>query len=75
MGLFGLVEIVMSFIPDLHNMAWVSVIAAIMSFSYSLIGLGLGMATVISKVHLHSISVNLRLRVFVIFKLLDSYFI
>lgn len=75
MGLFGLAEIVMSFIPDLHNMAWVSVIAAIMSFSYSLIGLGLGIATVISKVHLHSISVNLRLCLFVIFKPLDSYFI
>ncbi|XP_050881122.1 probable amino acid permease 7 [Lathyrus oleraceus] len=49
MGLFGLVEIVMSFIPDLHNMAWVSVIAAIMSFSYSLIGLGLGIATIIKN--------------------------
>lgn len=49
MMLFGLVQIVMSFIPDLHNMAWVSIVAAIMSFTYSFIGLGLGIATVISK--------------------------
>ncbi|CAK8565825.1 unnamed protein product [Lathyrus sativus] len=49
MLLFGLVQIVMSFIPDLHNMTWVSVVAAIMSFSYSFIGLGLGIATVIQN--------------------------
>ncbi|CAL5202421.1 unnamed protein product [Lathyrus oleraceus] len=49
MMLFGLVQIVMSFIPDLHNMTWVSVVAAIMSFSYSIIGLGLGIATVIKN--------------------------
>ncbi|KAG5098556.1 hypothetical protein JHK82_048410 [Glycine max] len=41
------VQIVMSFIPDLHNMAWVSVVAVLMSFTYSFIGLGLGIATVI----------------------------
>ena len=39
----------MSFIPDLHNMTWVSVVATIMSFTYSFIGLGLGFAQVISK--------------------------
>ncbi|XP_057431786.1 probable amino acid permease 7 [Lotus japonicus] len=49
MVLFGLVQIVMSFIPDLHNMAWLSVLAAIMSFTYSFIGLGLGIATVIKN--------------------------
>ncbi|RZC00087.1 putative amino acid permease 7 isoform D [Glycine soja] len=49
MALFGLVQIVMSFIPDLHNMAWVSVVAALMSFTYSFIGLGLGIATVIKN--------------------------
>ncbi|KAL5077291.1 hypothetical protein RYX36_016275 [Vicia faba] len=49
MVLFGLVQIVMSFIPDLHNMTWLSVIAAIMSFSYSFIGLGLGISTVIKN--------------------------
>ncbi|XP_027329841.1 probable amino acid permease 7 isoform X4 [Abrus precatorius] len=49
MAIFGVVEIVMSFIPDLHNMAWVSVVAAIMSFSYSSIGLGLGIKTVVEN--------------------------
>ncbi|GAU13468.1 hypothetical protein TSUD_127650 [Trifolium subterraneum] len=49
MMLFGLVQIVMSFIPDLHSMVWVSVVASIMSFAYSSIGLGLGVATVIKN--------------------------
>ncbi|XP_061367395.1 probable amino acid permease 7 isoform X2 [Gastrolobium bilobum] len=49
MMLFGLVQVVMSFIPDLHNMTWVSVVAALMSFTYSFIGLGLGIATVIEN--------------------------
>lgn len=49
MILFGVVQIVMSFIPDLHSMTWVSVVAAIMSFTYSFIGLGLGIATVIKN--------------------------
>lgn len=54
MLLFGLVQIIMSFIPDLHNMAWVSVVAAIMSFAYSSIGLGLGIKTVIGNFHFHN---------------------
>ncbi|CAL0307337.1 unnamed protein product [Lupinus luteus] len=49
MMMFGLVQVIMSFIPDLHNMAWVSVVAAIMSLTYSFIGLGLGLATVIEN--------------------------
>ncbi|XLT26593.1 hypothetical protein HN873_057885 [Arachis hypogaea] len=49
MMLFGVVQIVMSFIPDLHNMAWVSVVAALMSFTYATIGLGLGITTVIEN--------------------------
>ncbi|XP_056177165.1 probable amino acid permease 7 isoform X3 [Syzygium oleosum] len=49
MLLFGLVQIVMSQIPDFHNMGWLSVIAAVMSFSYSSIGLGLGLAKVIEN--------------------------
>ncbi|KAK7320293.1 hypothetical protein VNO77_29629 [Canavalia gladiata] len=49
MVLFGLVQVVMSFIPDLHNMVWVSVVAAIMSFTYASIGLGLGITTVIQN--------------------------
>ena len=50
MVMFGIVQIVMSFIPDLHKMAWASIVAAIMSFTYSFIGLGLGIAKVIGNV-------------------------
>ncbi|XP_062079132.1 probable amino acid permease 7 [Humulus lupulus] len=49
MLLFGVVQIFMSQIPDYHNMAWLSIIAAIMSFSYSFIGFGLGFAKVIEN--------------------------
>lgn len=49
MLLFGLIQIVMSQIPNFHNMEWLSVVAAIMSFSYSSIGLGLGFAQVIGR--------------------------
>lgn len=44
---FGGIQIVMSQIPDFHNLAWVSIVAAIMSFSYAFIGLALGFAEVI----------------------------
>ncbi|XP_004294890.1 PREDICTED: probable amino acid permease 7 isoform X2 [Fragaria vesca subsp. vesca] len=49
MLIFGAVQIVVSQIPDFHNMQWLSVIAAIMSFAYSFIGLGLGLAKVIEN--------------------------
>uniref|UniRef100_A0A1D1YDC2 Amino acid permease 2 n=1 Tax=Anthurium amnicola TaxID=1678845 RepID=A0A1D1YDC2_9ARAE len=47
MLLFGVLQIVCSLIPDFHNMAWLSAVAAAMSFSYSSIGLALGLAKVI----------------------------
>lgn len=40
----------MSQIPDFHNMEWLSVVAAIMSFTYSFIGSGLGFAQVIGMI-------------------------
>ncbi|CAL2263082.1 unnamed protein product [Prunus armeniaca] len=49
MLLFGLFQIVVSQIPDFHNMEWLSTIAAIMSFTYASIGLGLGFAKVIEN--------------------------
>ncbi|XP_039058546.1 probable amino acid permease 7 isoform X2 [Hibiscus syriacus] len=49
MLLFGAVQVVMSQIPNFHNMAWLSVVAAIMSFTYSFIGFGLGFAQVIEN--------------------------
>lgn len=47
MLLFGLVQVVFSQIPDFHEMAWLSVLASVMSFSYSSIGFALGLAKVI----------------------------
>lgn len=47
MLLFGVVQIVFSQIPDFHEMAWLSIFAAIMSFSYSFIGFALGLAKMI----------------------------
>lgn len=58
MLLFGVVQVIMSFIPDFHNMALLSVVAAIMSFSYSSIGLGLGITKVIGKVHVDVYVIN-----------------
>ncbi|XWS51670.1 hypothetical protein CRYUN_Cryun11dG0003300 [Craigia yunnanensis] len=49
MLLFGSVQVVMSQIPDFHNMEWLSVVAAIMSFTYSFIGFGLGFAKVVEN--------------------------
>uniref|UniRef100_A0A7N1A9T0 Amino acid transporter transmembrane domain-containing protein n=1 Tax=Kalanchoe fedtschenkoi TaxID=63787 RepID=A0A7N1A9T0_KALFE len=49
MLMFGAVQIVASQIPDFHDMTWLSVVAAIMSFSYSFVGLGLGFAKVIDN--------------------------
>jgi len=68
MVVFGIVQIVMSFIPDLHNMLWVSVLAAIMSFTYSFIGLGLGMAKVIGNFSSNASIVGLTFSLFFNFK-------
>ncbi|PON47219.1 Amino acid transporter, transmembrane domain containing protein, partial [Parasponia andersonii] len=46
MLLFGVVQIVLSQLPNFHNIQWLSVVAAIMSFTFALIGLGLGLAKV-----------------------------
>ncbi|CAA0808746.1 Probable amino acid permease 7 [Striga hermonthica] len=49
MLLFGAVQVVFSQIPDLHNLQWLSIIAAIMSFAYTFIGLALGFAKVLEN--------------------------
>ncbi|XAR69163.1 hypothetical protein NMG60_11000650 [Bertholletia excelsa] len=49
MLLFGFIQIVMSQIPDFHNMKWLSVVSAAMSFTYSIIGTALGLAKVIGN--------------------------
>ncbi|KAL2467765.1 Amino acid permease 3 [Forsythia ovata] len=43
---FGVIEIIFSQIPDFDQIWWLSIVAAIMSFTYSTIGLGLGIAKV-----------------------------
>ncbi|CAA7407850.1 unnamed protein product [Spirodela intermedia] len=49
MLIFGAVQVVLSQIPDFHNMAWLSIVAAAMSFSYSSIGLSLSLAKVLEN--------------------------
>lgn len=59
MLVFGVVQIIMSQIPNVHDMVWLSVVAAVMSFSYASIGFGLGFAKVIGLcLHLHPISLH-----------------
>ncbi|KAK7353686.1 hypothetical protein VNO80_19137 [Phaseolus coccineus] len=43
---FGIIQIVFSQIPDFHKTWWLSIVAAVMSFAYSIIGLALGIAKV-----------------------------
>ncbi|KAH1245889.1 Amino acid permease 2 [Glycine max] len=43
---FGAVQIFFSQIPDFHNMWWLSIVASVMSFTYSIIGLVLGITKI-----------------------------
>lgn len=47
MLVFGMVQVFCCFIPDFNNMAWLSGVAALMSFSYSSIAFALGLAKTI----------------------------
>nr|XP_043606234.1 probable amino acid permease 7 isoform X1 [Erigeron canadensis] len=49
MLLFGIVQIVASQIPNIFHTRWLSIIAAVMSFTYSFLGMGLGLAQVIGQ--------------------------
>ncbi|KAJ4823379.1 hypothetical protein Tsubulata_021741, partial [Turnera subulata] len=49
MLLYGVVQVVMSQIPDMHNMDWVSIVSAIMSFTYAFIGFALGFTQVVEN--------------------------
>jgi hypothetical protein len=46
MIMFGITEILLSQIPDFDQIWWLSIVAAVMSFTYSSIGLALGIAQV-----------------------------
>ncbi|XP_054805060.1 amino acid permease 2-like isoform X2 [Prosopis cineraria] len=43
---FGVIEVFLSQIPDFDQIWWLSIVAAVMSFTYSTIGLSLGIAKV-----------------------------
>jgi len=55
MIVFGAVQIVFSQIPDFDQISWLSIVAAVMSFTYSFIGLSLGIAQTICKSFIPSI--------------------
>uniref|UniRef100_A0A803MV41 Amino acid transporter transmembrane domain-containing protein n=1 Tax=Chenopodium quinoa TaxID=63459 RepID=A0A803MV41_CHEQI len=46
MIIFGCIQILLSQIPNFHELSWLSMVAAIMSFAYSSIGLALSIAKV-----------------------------
>ncbi|ONK72630.1 uncharacterized protein A4U43_C04F21400 [Asparagus officinalis] len=46
MIIFGITEVIFSQIPDFDQVWWLSIVAAVMSFTYSTIGLSLGVAKV-----------------------------
>lgn len=46
MIMFGIIEIVLSQIPGLNQLWWLSIVASVMSFTYSTIGLALAVAKV-----------------------------
>ncbi|XP_057765376.1 probable amino acid permease 7 [Salvia miltiorrhiza] len=47
--IFGMIQVIVSQIPDFRNIKWLSVIAATMSFAYATIGSALGLAKVIEN--------------------------
>ena len=58
MIMFGVVEILFSQIPDFDQIWWLSIVAAVMSFTYSSIGLILGIMQVACKPNAPSLSSN-----------------
>lgn len=52
MIIFGVLELILSQLPSLEEISWLSIVAAIMSFAYSSIGLGLSIAKVAGRKHL-----------------------
>ncbi|XVF44947.1 hypothetical protein PTKIN_Ptkin02bG0164000 [Pterospermum kingtungense] len=51
MIIFGIIEIILSQIPNFHQLSGLSVVAAVMSFAYSTIGLGLSLAKIAEGTH------------------------
>ncbi|XP_027335975.1 probable amino acid permease 7 [Abrus precatorius] len=51
MLIFGAVQVVLSQIPNFHNIQWLSILAAVMSFAYAFIGMGLSIDKVVENGH------------------------
>ncbi|XP_054798083.1 probable amino acid permease 7 [Prosopis cineraria] len=49
MLIFGIIQIVLSQIPNFHNIEWLSIVAAVMSFTYAFIGMALAVAQIIGN--------------------------
>ncbi|KAH7366180.1 hypothetical protein KP509_18G066500 [Ceratopteris richardii] len=52
MLLFGGVQVILSQIPNFSKLSWLSIVAAVMSFSYAIIGVGLGIGKVAENKHM-----------------------
>ncbi|WJX14868.1 arginine/alanine aminopeptidase [Trifolium repens] len=51
MAIFGISQILLSQIPNFHELSWLSIIAAVMSFGYASIGIGLSIAKIAGGEH------------------------
>ncbi|GAU14958.1 hypothetical protein TSUD_47530 [Trifolium subterraneum] len=51
MVIFGVAEILLSQIPNFHELSWLSILAAVMSFGYASIGVGLSIAKIAEPGH------------------------
>ncbi|KAJ3688417.1 hypothetical protein LUZ61_017581 [Rhynchospora tenuis] len=49
MIIFGIIQIIFSQIPDFDQISWLSIVATVMSLTYSTIGLGLGIVQVVAN--------------------------
>ena len=55
----GITEIFLSQIPNFHKLSWLSIVAAIMSFSYAGIGMGLSFVKAVSGTLTNSTNISL----------------
>ncbi|WJX21125.1 Amino acid permease 6 [Trifolium repens] len=51
MVIFGVAQILLSQIPNFHELSWLSILAAVMSFGYASIGVGLSIAKIAEPGH------------------------
>ncbi|KAJ1702665.1 hypothetical protein LUZ63_002444 [Rhynchospora breviuscula] len=56
---FGIAQLILSQLPSLENITWLSVMSAVMSFVYSFIGLGLSIANWIANGHIEGHAVEI----------------